>query len=85
MKAAGPAAEVVDRTDQLDTAVKFEYTAVWAADDTAVAVDDVDMDVSAAAAVVGDRTSEEQSKLQSFVTRSVLLGKKDLHFILQPS
>ncbi len=45
IKTAGPAAEVVDRTDQLDTAdtaMKTEDTAVWAVDDTAVAVDDVD-------------------------------------------
>ncbi len=44
MKAAGPAAEVVDRTDELDTAdtaVKTEDTAVRAADDIAVFVDDV--------------------------------------------
>ncbi len=53
MKAARPAAEVVDRTDQLDTAdtaVKSEDTAVRAAEDTAVAVDDVDDTVAAACA-----------------------------------
>ncbi len=98
MKAAGPAAEDVDRTDQLDTAVKTE--------DTAMAVDDVDVDDTAAAdaylqtnthtasvfgmnhhhiVYAGDHTSEEQSKLHLGVTRSVLLGKKGLHFILQPS
>ncbi len=55
MKASGPAAEVVDRTNHLDTAdtadtaVKYEDTAVQAADDTAVAVDDVDVDDTAAA------------------------------------
>ncbi len=50
MKAAGPAAEVVDRTDQLDTAdtaVKTEDTAVKT-EYTAVAVDDVNVDDTAA-------------------------------------
>ncbi len=54
MKSAGPAAEVVDRTDQLDTAntaVKTEDTAVQAVDYTAVAVDDVDDTASAAAGI----------------------------------
>ncbi len=52
MKAAGPAAEVVDMTEQLDiadTAVKTEDTAVQI-EDTAVAVDGVDMDDTAVAA-----------------------------------
>ncbi len=87
MKAAEPAAEVVDRTDQLDTAdaaMKTEDAAVQAADDTAVAVDDVD-DTAATAAGMGDHISEEHSKLHSGVMRSVLLRKKGLHFILQPS
>ncbi len=44
MKAAGLAAEVVDRTDQLDTADTAVKT-----EDTAVAVDDVDVDDTAAA------------------------------------
>ncbi len=77
MRAAGPASEVVDRTDELDTAdtaVKSEYTAVWAADETTVAVDYVDVDDTAAAVV--DHTGEEQSKLLSGVMRSVLLRKK---------
>ncbi len=54
MKAAGPA-EVVDRTDQqntADTAVMTEDTAVKT-EDTAVPVDDVDVDDTAAAAVAG--------------------------------
>ncbi len=51
-------------------------------DDTSVVVDNVDVDDTAAA---GDHTSEEQSKLHSEISRSVLLGKKGLHFILQPS
>ncbi len=52
-KAAWPAAEVVDRTDHLDTAdtaMKTEDTAVLAADDTAVAVDDMDDTAAATAA-----------------------------------
>ncbi len=52
MKVAGPAAEVVDRTDQLntaDTAVKIEYTAVQTVDDTAVAVDVVEVTTAAGA------------------------------------
>ncbi len=56
MKAAWPAAKVVNRTDQLDTAdtaVKSEDTAVWAVDDTAVAVDDMDVDDTATAAAAG--------------------------------
>ncbi len=54
MKAAGPAAEVVDRTDQLDTA----DTAVRATDDTAVVVDDVDVDNNTADDAAGDHTSD---------------------------
>ncbi len=44
MKAAGPAAKVLDRTDQLDTADTAVKT-----EDIAVAVDDVDVDDTAAA------------------------------------
>ncbi len=96
MKATGPAAEVVDRTDQLDTTDTTVKT-----DDTAVAVNDVDVDDTAAGRYcisircessyhhhliyVWDHTSEEQSKLLLGVTRSVLLRKKGFHFILQPS
>ncbi len=53
MKAAGPAAKVVDRTDHLnmeDTAVKTEDTSVQAVEDTTVAVDDVDDTVAVTAA-----------------------------------
>ncbi len=97
MNAAGPAAEVVDSTDQLDTAdtaVKTEYTAV--------AVDVVDDTTAAAGAYLqtdvhtaslyhiragggGGHTSKQQSKLHLGVTRSVFLRKKGLLFILQPS
>ncbi len=57
MKAAGHAAEVVDRTDQLDTAdtdVKTEDTAVQAVDNTALAVDDVDDTAAADACLQTD-------------------------------
>ncbi len=52
MKAGGPVAQVVDRTDKLDTAdtaVKTKDTAVKT-EYTAVAVDDMDVDDTAAAA-----------------------------------
>ncbi len=87
MNAARPVTEMVDRTDQLDTAdaaMKTEDTAVWAADDTALSADDVDVDDTAAASV-GNHTSEEQSKLHLRVMRVVLLRKKGIHFILQHS
>ncbi len=52
MKTAGPIAEVVDRTDRLETAdtvVRTDHTAKQAAKNIAVSVDDGDVDDTAAA------------------------------------